>query len=75
MAKMLNTQYLIQIYLFLSYPIITMLLSEVNLGPDPASVKLEGSRVASSTTSVSYTGLAAHPVFFSSETNPLLWRV
>ena len=50
---------------FLSYPIIAMLLSEVNLGPDPASVKVEGSRIASFIMSVSYTGLAVHPVFFS----------
>lgn len=50
---------------FLSYPIIAMLLSEVNLGPDPAPGKVEGSRIASFVMSVSYTGLAAHPVFFS----------
>lgn len=42
-----------------------MLLSEVNLGLDPAPVKVEGSRIASFVMSVSYTGLAARPVFFS----------
>lgn len=61
--KCFNTQYLIQI--FLSYPVIAMLLSEVDLGPYPASVKVRGSRIASFVMSVSYTGLAAHPVFFS----------
>lgn len=42
-----------------------MLLSEVDLGLGPASVKVKGSRIASFVMSVSYTGLAAHPVFFS----------
>lgn len=61
--KCFNTQYLMQI--FLSYPVIAMLLPEVDLGPYPASVKVRGSRIASFVMSVSYTGLAAHPVFFS----------
>lgn len=34
-------QYLIQIF-FLSHPIIAMLLSEVNFGPDPASENAMG---------------------------------
>ena len=64
-AKIFNTQYLMQMFFFLSYALNTMLLSEVNLGPDPASVNVKGSRAASFVMSVSYTGLAAHPVFFS----------
>lgn len=39
-----------------------MLLSEVNFGPDPAFVNGDP---ASFVMSVSYTGLAASPVFFS----------
>lgn len=50
---------------FLSYAINAMLLSEVNLGSDPASISVKGSRIASFVMSVSYTGLAACPVFFS----------
>lgn len=77
-AKIFNTQYLMQI--FLSYALNAMLLSEVNLGPDPASIDVKGSRAASFVMSVSYTGLAAHPVFFSvyrkaSEINVLTWYV